>query len=42
MMIQNLGFQLRDMARRVSQQRRPFPTNLALAFMLGVLLGTLI
>lgn len=38
----NLAFQLRNMAQHVTQQRRPFPTNLALAFTLGMLLGTLI
>lgn len=41
-MLANLAYQLRDMAQNLTQQRRPFHTNLALAFMLGVLLGTLI
>lgn len=37
----NRASQLCGMTWFVSH-RRPFPTNLALAFMLGVLLGTLI
>ena len=41
-MLPNLAYQLLDIAQNLTQQRRPFPTNLALAFMLGMLLGTLI